>query len=212
MTGPPCSRNPELMHDDNQVPAAKQVCAGCPVVEMCRQTAVDQREPWGVWGGLTVAERERHRAGQPVTVCAGCRLDCVPAAGNRCHQCDPGQIRGNPQSHLDADRYQLLVSLTVDRWPTQQIADLIGCPPRSVLVAQRRWGLAADPQKPSERTIRPHGTPAAVRRHQRRKEALCELCRQCAQRVQAEKWPSQRDRHRQLRVQRREAATQTRPS
>jgi WhiB family redox-sensing transcriptional regulator len=37
---------------------AKQVCAGCPVIQACRQHALDVHEPYGVWGGMTVAERE----------------------------------------------------------------------------------------------------------------------------------------------------------
>ncbi|OEV04750.1 WhiB family transcriptional regulator [Streptomyces oceani] len=37
--------------------AAKRVCAGCPVVGECREHALVQPEPYGVWGGLTAAER-----------------------------------------------------------------------------------------------------------------------------------------------------------
>ncbi|WP_069815822.1 WhiB family transcriptional regulator [Streptomyces sp. TP-A0874] len=37
--------------------AAKRVCARCPVVADCREHALLQPEPYGVWGGLTAAER-----------------------------------------------------------------------------------------------------------------------------------------------------------
>ncbi|AXK33973.1 WhiB family transcriptional regulator [Streptomyces armeniacus] len=37
--------------------AAKRVCAGCPVLGECREHALVQPEPYGVWGGLTAAER-----------------------------------------------------------------------------------------------------------------------------------------------------------
>jgi WhiB family redox-sensing transcriptional regulator len=37
---------------------AKAVCAGCPVVESCLRWALQAREPYGVWGGLSVDERE----------------------------------------------------------------------------------------------------------------------------------------------------------
>ncbi|MFE9247938.1 WhiB family transcriptional regulator [Streptomyces sp. NPDC007088] len=37
--------------------AAKRVCAGCPVRVECREHALLQPEPYGVWGGLTAAER-----------------------------------------------------------------------------------------------------------------------------------------------------------
>ncbi|WP_016907679.1 WhiB family transcriptional regulator [Streptomyces xiaopingdaonensis] len=37
--------------------AAKRVCAGCPVLAECREHALLLPEPYGVWGGLTAAER-----------------------------------------------------------------------------------------------------------------------------------------------------------
>ncbi|MGV9884503.1 WhiB family transcriptional regulator [Streptomyces sp. NPDC003006] len=37
--------------------AAKRVCARCPVMVDCREHALLQPEPYGVWGGLTAAER-----------------------------------------------------------------------------------------------------------------------------------------------------------
>jgi WhiB family transcriptional regulator, redox-sensing transcriptional regulator len=36
---------------------AKAVCSGCPVFEACRRHALVVRKPYGVWGGLTTAER-----------------------------------------------------------------------------------------------------------------------------------------------------------
>lgn len=39
--------------------AAKQVCGGCPVRPECAAHALTVREPYGVWGGFTEAERER---------------------------------------------------------------------------------------------------------------------------------------------------------
>ncbi|MFD1716611.1 WhiB family transcriptional regulator [Georgenia deserti] len=37
--------------------AAKAVCATCPVIEQCREHALQVREPYGVWGGLSEDER-----------------------------------------------------------------------------------------------------------------------------------------------------------
>nr|WP_241266158.1 WhiB family transcriptional regulator [Streptomyces boncukensis] len=37
--------------------AAKRVCARCPVLLECREHALLMPEPYGVWGGLTAAER-----------------------------------------------------------------------------------------------------------------------------------------------------------
>jgi WhiB family redox-sensing transcriptional regulator len=38
--------------------AAVAVCAGCPVIDMCREHGLSVREPYGVWGGLTEDDRE----------------------------------------------------------------------------------------------------------------------------------------------------------
>jgi WhiB family redox-sensing transcriptional regulator len=55
----------------NRDAAAKAICAGCPVIEQCRQHALAVREPYGVWGCLTEDEREAiysgdRRRGVPV--------------------------------------------------------------------------------------------------------------------------------------------------
>lgn len=36
---------------------AKRICAGCDVINQCAAYALDRREPYGVWGGLTAADR-----------------------------------------------------------------------------------------------------------------------------------------------------------
>lgn len=38
---------------------AKQICSTCPVIQECRDQAVNIGEPYGIWGGLTAAERAR---------------------------------------------------------------------------------------------------------------------------------------------------------
>lgn len=42
---------------DQRVDRAKQVCAGCPVIDTCRRHALQAQEPCGVWGGLSEEER-----------------------------------------------------------------------------------------------------------------------------------------------------------
>lgn len=42
----------------NRDAAAKVVCGACPVMTQCRKHALQVREPYGVWGGLTEDERE----------------------------------------------------------------------------------------------------------------------------------------------------------
>ena len=43
---------------------AKVICGACPVIESCRRHALAVREPYGVWGGLTVTERDAVLRGQ----------------------------------------------------------------------------------------------------------------------------------------------------
>ena len=38
--------------------AAKAVCESCPVRPECAQHALEMREPYGVWGGMSESERE----------------------------------------------------------------------------------------------------------------------------------------------------------
>ncbi len=37
---------------------AKAICAACPVAANCLRWALTAREPYGVWGGKSVEERE----------------------------------------------------------------------------------------------------------------------------------------------------------
>jgi WhiB family redox-sensing transcriptional regulator len=38
---------------------AKRLCQICPVLDRCRRYAIEERELYGVWGGMT--ELERHK-------------------------------------------------------------------------------------------------------------------------------------------------------
>ncbi|RSD09179.1 WhiB family transcriptional regulator [Amycolatopsis eburnea] len=37
---------------------AKAICEHCPVLETCRNHALEAQEPYGVWGGLSESDRE----------------------------------------------------------------------------------------------------------------------------------------------------------
>lgn len=39
--------------------AAKALCAVCPVMQECLSHALTVREPYGVWGGLNINERDQ---------------------------------------------------------------------------------------------------------------------------------------------------------
>lgn len=51
---PDNERGPSRARRENE---AKAICASCPVVDPCRAHALAVREPYGVWGGLSEAER-----------------------------------------------------------------------------------------------------------------------------------------------------------
>lgn len=40
---------------------AKKICNECPVKDICRDFAIVSQERYGIWGGMTLAERNRFR-------------------------------------------------------------------------------------------------------------------------------------------------------
>jgi len=66
-----CQRQPDLFFADDPraLEVARDLCAGCPVLDLCLAGAVERREPHGVWGGRifvdgVVVEQKRGR-GRP---------------------------------------------------------------------------------------------------------------------------------------------------
>ena len=59
--------DPDLFFSENadDVKAAKQICGTCPVAEQCREHGLDTGPEFGIWGGLTPAERRAARAAMP---------------------------------------------------------------------------------------------------------------------------------------------------
>ena len=55
--------DPEMFFPDvgERNPAAKRVCGRCAVREACLAYAMDNREPYGIWGGLSADERKKLR-------------------------------------------------------------------------------------------------------------------------------------------------------
>ncbi|USQ81248.1 WhiB family transcriptional regulator [Ornithinimicrobium faecis] len=56
----PCRIQPDLFFAElpQEVEQAKALCLECPLRELCLQTGIELREPWGVWGGELI-ERGR---------------------------------------------------------------------------------------------------------------------------------------------------------
>ena len=49
----PCREEPDLFFAESpsDVELAKAMCQGCPIRAACLESAIERREPWGVWGG-----------------------------------------------------------------------------------------------------------------------------------------------------------------
>ncbi|WP_375491962.1 WhiB family transcriptional regulator [uncultured Jatrophihabitans sp.] len=52
---PENERGPSRARRERQ---AKSICSRCPVIDNCLRWALAAREPYGVWGGRSVDERE----------------------------------------------------------------------------------------------------------------------------------------------------------
>jgi len=42
-----------------QVEEARQVCHSCPLIDLCREYALETRQEFGIWAALTPRERKR---------------------------------------------------------------------------------------------------------------------------------------------------------
>jgi hypothetical protein len=81
-------------------------------------------------------------------------------------------------SNTDAEeRAELIRRLNAEGWSDVAIAQRVGVHGSIISRQRRRMGIPAVTPGGPEPT-QPHGTLAAARRHQRRKEPLCEPCRQ----------------------------------
>lgn len=65
----PCKYDPASWEDDNngrdhiqnrnQIAYAKLLCNECPIMALCGEYAITAKEPTGVWGGMSTADREK---------------------------------------------------------------------------------------------------------------------------------------------------------
>jgi WhiB family redox-sensing transcriptional regulator len=66
----PCQNFPDAFFPDigtrgyQDTTYAKNLCSTCPLLQECRTYAIEAKEPYGIWGGLTVEERRIHRTAE----------------------------------------------------------------------------------------------------------------------------------------------------
>ena len=65
--GLPCRLDPDSWYSDDAGDrnAAVRACRNCPLQQACAEYALDNREPWGVWGATTPADRRGFWSGEP---------------------------------------------------------------------------------------------------------------------------------------------------
>lgn len=115
-------RTPEgeqLFLAEGNVPACKEICARCPERKSCLSWALGQETTWGVWGGHTVTELNKIRAGLPVPTLAleqytarsaGC-LGAVQATGPAPPRRRVVRLAQLPGAHTPPVQRQLLREL-----------------------------------------------------------------------------------------------------
>lgn len=65
--GLPCRLLPDMFFSDSarDREAAVRLCRTCPLQQPCAAFAIAEREPYGVWGGTTTADRRSFADGRP---------------------------------------------------------------------------------------------------------------------------------------------------
>lgn len=167
-----------------EVMLAKKICMMCLVKDVCLADALgDGTEPGepGVYGALTLDERERLRIRRilspeaGVVSCSHCGQDCVPLVedGTECDSCYVVDGKARSPELFKSN----IIALVTAGHPYKAIAEHYKLKTDAVSKAVRRWGYRSLPGPrhigPSGRIdLAPCGTPAAIRRHQRRNEPM----------------------------------------
>ena len=81
----------------DQIQAAKDVCAACPVQEECLRWALNAGADadYGVWGGLDERERRQLRRGRPLARDRHGTVACYEVNGCRCRPCKSAKADAN---------------------------------------------------------------------------------------------------------------------
>jgi hypothetical protein len=74
--------------------AAKAICASCPVVAECLSYALENREEYGVWGGLAPWERRPRQRPPKRSPVARCGTDAGYARHRRLGEEPCGECKG----------------------------------------------------------------------------------------------------------------------
>lgn len=174
----------EMVPKPSRVKTAKRLCAQCPVRIKCLLEAEEVTRTLGpefaqgVWGGLTVAERNTMAGmGRLPDNCSSCGLECVPInmATSQCSACDP-------TAKVCYDDYRMIIELMVkDGKSYREISEELRLNKSAVVSACGRWKLKIGKRSASRtRTeVMECGTLAAKYRHHRKEKYSWRNCPQC---------------------------------
>jgi WhiB family redox-sensing transcriptional regulator len=122
---------------------AKAVCTGCPVLQACKEYALDTRQQWGVWGGMSALERKAWRRTHPKgtdTVAPAGKFDDVPTI----ELFDPDALRVTRKDAEDGPRKKSVPSVAQGNCPNclKQPAALVAQGPHWLWKAHqfKTWG------------------------------------------------------------------------
>lgn len=102
------------------VTEAQAVCAGCPVIDECREYALENRIVHGVWGGLSERARRRlHTKRRLLKACSWCGKPVEVTVRYRAGRLVAGAAEANRRYHPgcwdEAERERLRVAQQVRR-------------------------------------------------------------------------------------------------
>lgn len=114
-------------NSSTQVRAAKAICAECPVLDQCREYALNDASLEGVWAGMNDRERKKaRRLGRGVLVrCRHC-LGTFHARNSKASICEDCAARG----HLSGNEHCGQCGRESEDWLTHSM--------RSTVVGRRR--------------------------------------------------------------------------
>ncbi|MFF4834059.1 WhiB family transcriptional regulator [Streptomyces sp. NPDC001315] len=184
--------------DESEIERAKRYCRACPVTAACLEQALDNREPHGVWGGTTDAERRSilRRRGTRLPVPEEEQTPERTLEGvwaQRVVPLDDGHLgwSGSIPVSIGGKYYtptQLGFRIDRNRPPVGKIkrtCDVVGCVLPAHIADQeerdQKRAAAAPPAivyAANGRALAPCGTRSAYQRHVNRGEPIDAACRQ----------------------------------
>lgn len=179
-----CRKDPDAMFPGSlaaEIEYAKAICHSCPVIEQCKQWALETRQGLGVWGGLSEGDRQsiRRRSRARTRTRPAAPLRPAPASTleeafhRRATRAEGGHLlwNGTPRLKFQGGDYT-----------ASHVAFVIGHGREPNGLVRRTCGVAACMTHLADEAIRDSaarcGTRPGYQRHRKNGEKACDACRQ----------------------------------